>query len=236
MEDIIGFEDQIGAKFSRVIKRAVKTPIRAAVTKTNKPTVKPTVRPTVTPTVRPTGVRPNVKLTKPVQTPRGAAMDKAVATRIATGRPIPAKLKAAIDRRQATGKPLPPAIRRAVAIKKPVAAKTIAPAQVPFRRTMQQQRIQQNKVQRAVATQIVQRKEATNQPIPVRALTKVTATKAVTAATPIQRSYMPVDLPYQKIAPKTKRLKIPATKFSLPTDIDLVQPSVDAGTTNYYGK
>jgi hypothetical protein len=163
-------------------------------------------------------------------------MDRAVATRIATGRPIPAKLKAAIDRRQATGKPLPPAIKRAVAIKKPVAAKTIAPAQVPFTRTMQQQRIQQNKVQRAVATQIVQRKEATRQPIPVRALTNVTAPTAVKAATPIQRSYMPVDLPYQTVPPKTKRIKITATNFSLPTDIDLIEPSVDAGTTNYYGK
>ena len=101
---------------------------------------------------------------------------------------------------------------------------------------MQQQRTEQNKVKRAVATQVVQRREATRQPIPVRALTNVTAPKAVTAATPIQRSYMPVDLPYQTVPPKTKRIKIPATKFSLPTDIDLVQPSVDAGTTNYYGK
>jgi hypothetical protein len=215
MEDIIGFEDQIGAKFSRIIKKAVSNPIKAAVVK----------RPT-------TGVRPNVKLAKTAQTTRGAAMDKAIATRIATGRPIPAKLKAAIDKRQATGKALPPAIKKAVAIKKPIATKTIAPAQVPFSR----KKALTNRITQTVATKIVQRREATRQPIPVRALTKVTAAKAVTAATPIQRSYMPVDLPYQTIAPKTKRLKIPATKFSLPTDIDLVQPSVDAGSINYYGK
>jgi len=231
MEDIIGFEDQIGAKFSRVIKKAVKNPIKAATAVVRRPTKATAVvrRPT-------TGVRPNVKLAKTAQTPRGAAMDRAVATRIATGRPIPAKLKAAIDRRQATGKPLPPAIKRALAIKKPIAAKTIAPAQVPFTRTMQQQRIQQNKVKRAVATQVVQRKEATREPIPVRALTNVTAPIAVTKATPIQRSYMPVDLPYQTVPPKTNRIKIPATNFSLPTDIDLIEPQVDAGTTNYYGK
>jgi hypothetical protein len=215
MEDIIGFEDQIGAKFSRIIKKAVSNPIKAAVVK----------RPT-------TGVRPNVKLSKTAQTARGAAMDKAIATRIATGRPIPAKLKAAIDKRQATGKALPPAIKKAVAIKKPIATKTIAPAQVPF----SQKKAVTNRITQTVATKIVQRREATRQPIPVKALTKVTASKAVTAATPIQRSYMPVDLPYQTLPPKTKRLKIPATKFSLPTDIDLVQPSVDAGTTNYYGK
>lgn len=213
MEDIIGFEDQIGASFKRVIKRAaVLNPAGAAVTVAKKATAK--------------------KQPVRTQTPKGKAMDQAIAKRIATGKPIPPAIKKAIDKRQATGKPLPPAIKKAVAVKKPIAAKrSVAPAQVPFK-----QRAQVTAKQQAVATKIVKRREATGKPIPVRALTKVTAPTAVKAATPIQRSYMPVDLPYQSIDKKTKPMKIPATKFALPTSVDLVQPPVDAGTVDYYGK
>ena len=206
MEDITGFENQIGVNFNRFLKRAIKNPTKAVV-RVNKPTY------------------------SKVQTPRGAAMDKAIAKRIATGKPIPAKFKLAIDKRRATGKPLPPAIKRAVAIKKPIAAKTIAPAQVPYNK-----RAIQNRLKQIVATKRVERKEALRKPISVNALTRVTAPVAVVKATPVQRSFMPVDLPYKTFAPKTKPIKIPATNYVLPTDIDLVQPSVDAGTTNYYGK
>lgn len=218
MEDIIGFEDQIGASFARVIKRAtVLTPAGAAVTVARKATAK--------------------KQPVRIQTTKGKAMDQAIAKRIATGKPIPPAIKRAIDKRQATGKPLPPAIKKAVAVKKPIAAKrsVVAPAQVPFKR-MNVQRAQVTAKQQAVATKIVKRREATGKPIPVRALTQVTAPTAVKAATPIQRSYMPVDLPYQTIDEKTKPMRIPATKFALPTSVDLVQPPVDAGTVDYYGK
>ena len=217
MEDIIGFEDQIGASFKRVIKRAaVLTPAGAAVTVAKKATAK--------------------KQPVRTQTPKGKAMDQAIAKRIATGKPIPPAIKKAIDKRQATGKPLPPAIKKAVAVKKPIAAKrSVAPAQVPFKR-MNVQRAQVTAKQQAVATKIVKRREATGKPIPVRALTKVTAPTAVKAATPTQRSFMPVDLPYQSIDKKTKPMRIPATKFALPTSVDLVQPPVDAGTVDYYGK
>jgi hypothetical protein len=73
-------------------------------------------------------------------------------------------------------------------------------------------------------------------PITAKALTMVTNPTAVKSANPVQRSFMPVDLPYKNFAPKTKRLKIPATNFSLSTSIDLVQPAVDGGTNDYYGK
>lgn len=217
MEDILGFENQIGASFKRVIKRAaVLTPAGAAVTVAKKATAKK-------------------QPAKPVQPAKAKAMDKAIAKRIATGKPIPPAIKKAIDKRQATGKPLPPAIKQAVKVNKPIAAKrSVTPAQVRFNRTAQ--RTQLTRKQQAVSTKIVKRREATGKPIPVRALTKVTAPVAVKQATPVQRSYMPVDLPYQTIDKKTKPMSIPATKFKLPTSIDLVQPPVDAGTTDYYGK
>jgi hypothetical protein len=72
--------------------------------------------------------------------------------------------------------------------------------------------------------------------LPVSNLTKITNRMQVNRATPIQKSFMPVDLPYQNFAPQTKPMKITATNYSLSTNIDLIEPPVDAGTSNYYGK
>jgi hypothetical protein len=47
---------------------------------------------------------------------------------------------------------------------------------------------------------------------------------------------MPVDLPYETISKKQTALRIPATNFAMSTNIDLIQPAVDGGTSNYYGK
>lgn len=217
MEDILGFENQIGASFKRVIKRAaVLTPAGAAVTVAKKATAKK---------------QPAKQQPVAVKQAKARAVDKAIAKRIATGKPIPAKLKKAIEKRQATGKPLPPAIKKAVAVKKPVAAKTVKPAQVPFKRA------QLTRKQQAVATKIVRRREATGKPIPVKALTKVTAPTVVKQATPVQRSYMPVDLPYKPVNKQRSAMKIPATNYALPTNVDLVEPPVDAGIgLDYYGK
>ena len=57
---------------------------------------------------------------------------------------------------------------------------------------------------------------------------------------PIQRSYLKTDLPYKVISknnfgqPTTKFIKNTPLKFNI--DIDQIQPSVDAGNKNYYGK
>ena len=47
---------------------------------------------------------------------------------------------------------------------------------------------------------------------------------------------MPVDLPYETMSKKQTAIRIPATNFAMPTNIDLIQPPVDGGTSNYYGK
>lgn len=201
MEDITGFEEQIGASFFSVLNKAIKKPIQAATT-AKKSFFN--------------------RITK--QTPKGAAIDKNIAMRISKGMPIPAKIKTAIVKRQATGKSLPPAIKQAMAIKKST------PKQGIFKRLTNQVKTM------PVKTMPVRSMPVKSMPITAKLLTMVTNPTAVKRANPVQRSFMPVDLPYKNFAPKTKRLKIPATNFSLTTDIDLIQPSVDGGTSNYYGK
>ena len=57
---------------------------------------------------------------------------------------------------------------------------------------------------------------------------------------PVQRSFLKTDLPYKIISknnfgqPTTKFLKNTPLKFNI--DIDQIQPSVDAGISDYYGK
>jgi len=70
----------------------------------------------------------------------------------------------------------------------------------------------------------------------VSQLIKNTNPSIVKQASPIQRSYMPIDLPYETFTNKKTAMKIPATNFAMSTDADLVQPPVDGGTFNYYGK
>jgi hypothetical protein len=57
---------------------------------------------------------------------------------------------------------------------------------------------------------------------------------------PIQRSYLKTDLPYKVISknnfgqPRTQIIKNTPLRFNI--DIDQIEPSVDAGMSNYYGK
>ena len=187
MDEITGFEEQIGASFFSVFNKAIKRPLQAA------------------------SIAPKKSFFNTIkkQTTRGAALDKNLANRINKNLPIPAIIKTAIKKRQAKGMSLPPAIQKAIAIKK--------------------SNTQQNIFNRLNNT-------VKNMSLNVKNLTRITNPATVKKATPIQRSFMPVDLPYKNFVPKTKRLKIPATNYSLSTSIDLIQPSVDGGTSNYYGK
>ena len=70
-------------------------------------------------------------------------------------------------------------------------------------------------------------------------ISKLVQTKnpsVVKAVNPVQRSFMPVDLPYETMSNKQTAIRIPATNFAMATNIDLVQPPVDSGSSNYYGK
>jgi hypothetical protein len=75
-----------------------------------------------------------------------------------------------------------------------------------------------------------------NKAVPVSSLTATTNPKTVMAVSPVQRSFMPVDLPYQTPTPKSQIVKLKNTPLSYAVNIDMIEPPVDSGTGNYYGK
>lgn len=52
----------------------------------------------------------------------------------------------------------------------------------------------------------------------------------------VARSFAKVDLPYQKVTPSTKFVKLKNTPLNLPVNINMIEPAVDSGSQNYYGK
>lgn len=51
-----------------------------------------------------------------------------------------------------------------------------------------------------------------------------------------QRSFLRADLPYQPVTPKTKIVRIKNTPINLPQNINMIEPPVDGGVADYYGK
>ena len=136
-----------------------------------------------------------------------------IAQRIANMRPIPAATKQALIKTMKKGKPLPAPIKKALATRAMV--RKSVPAATMVRQTVSQKGGLFSNIKKLV---------------------QVTNPSIVKAVSPIQRSFMPVDLPYETMSKKRYAMKIPATNFAMPTNIDLVQPPVDGGTSNYYGK
>ena len=165
--------------------------------------------------------RPAIKQARPATRP--AMQPTRPATRPAMQPARPATMPATRQATRPAMQPARPTTRPAQIKLKPIARPTTRPA-----------------MQARPATKKVMPKQAIIKPsgqiIPVRTLTRITNPTLVKKATPIQRSFMPVDLPYQTIAPKTKPMLLPATNYKLTTSIDLVEPPVDAGISNYYGK
>lgn len=52
----------------------------------------------------------------------------------------------------------------------------------------------------------------------------------------VQRSFARVDLPYQAVTPPTRVMRIKNSPVNLPININMIEPAVDAGVSNYYGK
>jgi hypothetical protein len=53
---------------------------------------------------------------------------------------------------------------------------------------------------------------------------------------PVQRSFTKADLPYRPVVKSNPIVRIKNTPISYSTSIDMIEPSVDAGASNYYGK
>jgi hypothetical protein len=52
----------------------------------------------------------------------------------------------------------------------------------------------------------------------------------------VKRSFAKVDLPFQKVTSATKFQKLKNTPLNLPVNINMIEPAVDSGIQNYYGK
>jgi hypothetical protein len=73
------------------------------------------------------------------------------------------------------------------------------------------------------------------QEIPPQDFDRIRKPSVIEKATPTQRSFAPVDLPYIE-AKNTFVRKDKTSPYKLPIDISLIVPAVDAGNGKYYGK
>ena len=119
----------------------------------------------------------------------------------------------------------------------PVASKVktrFAPAQVPYK-TASSTTMQKNKPLAIVkpSGQVI---KVENKAIPVSQLTQTTNPNTVMNVSAIQRTFMPVDLPYQTPTNKSKIVRITNTPYAYAVNVDMIEPAVDSGAGNYYGK
>ena len=173
------------------------------------------------------------------------------AKNVANFRPVPAKAKQALIKTMQQGKPLPAVIKKALAtramVRRAVQAPSMVRRAVPAASMVRRAVPAASMVRRAVPTAMVRKAVPTamvRKAVPqksgffanIKKLINIKNPSIVKSVTPIQRSFMPVDLPYTTMSKKQTFLRIPATNFAMPTNIDLIQPPVDGGTSNYYGK
>jgi hypothetical protein len=166
-----------------------------------------------------------------------------IAQRIANMRPIPAATKQALVKTMQKGKPLPAPIKKALAtramVRKSVPAASMVRRSVPAASMVRKAVPAASMVRKAVPAASMVRKAVPQKGglfANIKKLIQTTNPSVVKAVSPVQRSFMPVDLPYETMSKKRYAMKIPATNFAMPTNIDLIQPPVDGGTSNYYGK
>ena len=165
------------------------------------------------------------------------------AKNVANFRPVPARAKQALIRNMQQGKPLPAVIKKALAtramVRKAVQAPSMVRRAVPAASMVRKAVPAASMVRRAVPAANIVRKAVPQKSgffANIKKLINIKNPSIVKSVTPIQRSFMPVDLPYETMSKKQTFLRIPATNFAMPTNIDLIQPPVDGGTSNYYGK
>ena len=186
-------------------------------------------------------VAKNIAARKPITAATKSNFLTNIAKNIATSKPIPAQTKQMLIKMMQQGKALPAPIKKALAAKSVL--KKIMPAQVAIKKpitSVRQSMPIKSAVMRPMPANMTRQ---INPTLPsnsilnrVSQLIKNTNPSIVKQASPIQRSYMPIDLPYETFTNKKSAMKIPATNFAMTTDIDLVQPPVDGGTFDYYGK
>jgi hypothetical protein len=114
-----------------------------------------------------------------------------------------------------------------------IVKKKIAPAQIRMTAKTKTNVVPTSRTSAKAPMAVVKR---SGKSIPLSTLTRTTNPNIVQKANPIQQSFMPVDLPFRKVTPLSKLVKIKFTPISYSVSTDLIEPSVDPGIQNYYGK
>lgn len=165
-----------------------------------------------------------------------------LAKNISNFKPIPIKAKQAMLTTVRQGKPLPAPIK--IALAKRAMVRKSMPSASMVRKSVPAVNVRQSVPSASIVRQSVPAVNVRQTMPPssgffnsIKKLINIKNPSVVKSVSPIQRSYMPVDLPYETMSKKKYAMKIPATNFAMPTNIDLVQPPVDGGVgVNYYGK
>lgn len=215
--DIIGFNAQISAP-KRVAKivRKVSAKLPTLPSKIVKKLVAPT------PKILKRVVAPTPKIVKNVVAPTR----KMVVSPKTFAKMTPGQRRAAV---------LPTTtIKPSIVKQKPsLFKKKVVPAQIPMTAKTKTNVLPTSRTAAKAPMAVVKR---SGKSIPLRTLTRTTNPNIVQAASPVQQSFMPVDLPFKRVTPLSKLVKLKYTPISYSVSTDLIEPNVDSGVQNYYGK
>jgi hypothetical protein len=215
--DIIGFNAQIAAprKVAKFVKK-VSAKLPAPTQKIVKRVVAPTSN------IVKRVVAPTKNIVKRVVAPT----KKMVVSPSTFSKMTPGQRRAAVLQTTA----IKPSI---VKQKSSLLKKKVVPAQIPMTAKTRSNVLPTSRTSAKAPMAVVKR---SGKSIPVSTLTKTTNPNIVQAASPVQQSFMPVDLPFKKVTPLSKLVKLKYTPISYSVSTDLIEPNVDSGVQNYYGK
>jgi hypothetical protein len=252
--EITGFDEQIG-----VVRKGVKA-IKRADAFINKKTRLNVSKPQPKPTrviIRKAG-QPTVIKTRPVATTRAIAPTRVVTTTRAVA-PVKRggvfnKLKASQVRVAPTRVVTP---TRVVAPSRSVFVKPTQPSRIvtakQFRKLKSAPVARPTMVTRPSApalrpTMVTRPSAPASRPImvtrpsaPVKVFSTDGTLRNVSPSTfkqmsDVKRSFARVDLPFQPVTPPTKFVRIKNSPINLPVNINMIEPAVDSGVKDYYGK
>lgn len=182
--------------------------------------------------------KPNIKAVMPMVKKPSATTDF---MKMATDK---AKMAIALNNAKKTGKPF--------MVKTPSGVKKFTPKATPFNIAPTANRIKANSMKKTMPMQTIkpvqnevrnfeQSLQKLNPAKEAQAIFNLPPTpKIVSQLNPIQRSFLKTDLPYRVLSsnnygqPSIQKIQNTPLKFSI--DIDQIQPAVDSGISNYYGK
>jgi len=249
--DIIGFEDQIGNPFARLAKNVVQK------AKSIAPMQSKNIAQKIKNAQAAATLQRNIMVAKskamaPVAVKKPSAFSKVLAKAKAMA-PVAAKTAAPISVKKAAifSNVLAKAKQagKSVVVQTPSGIRKFTPKAKPFNLVPTASKIKQAAVMPKIVAPI-KKDEVSKFQNTLQAMAPAREAQAIFNLPPtpaivknldaVQRSYLKTDLPYQVISPnnfgqpKTKFLKNTPLKFNI--DIDQIQPPVDAGMSNYYGK